>query len=427
MKKWKELLPLVIILLVMAFLLLSARSPSVSVASPESSLALHSSYSTVPEGYKALFLTLNELGYQAKQQTRPFDLLEGKGLLIIADPYKVPISELDARSLFDWVREGNRVLFLVEEHPESVMALTSNEDSPEREMIFRDEDVRWMERVYDKEQGEYSNEQSVPYDKAAFVAAATKDSSLGATAPALSIKTNYRISKNEVLPEKLLDLLKKSPTPLYADNKGTALMSSEVGQGKIYWCTSPWSFSNEGIKEESNLDFVLALAGDKKGGVVLFDEYHHGFGRNISILTLLPRLTNIGLLQLVLALLLLGLTLAWRFGPPRLPDAERFTRSRAEYLTSMAGLLERAQATHVVRDRLDTLLRRRLCRRLGINTTASAEQILHTNANLLLVNQRDLDRVLAQLQMLAAQPRPEMPALLNLAHEIHSLLHAKQS
>ena len=431
MKKLKELLPLALILLVMAVLLLSARNPSVSVTEADNYKVVHSSYSTVPEGYKALYLTLNDLGYQAKRQTRPFDLMEN-GLLIIADPYTEQISELDARSLFAWVQQGNRVLFMVENHPEAVNDLVNTHEIKKKNNDdYGDHDTPWLEHVNDESPTKYDSEISIAdymTSKKASVsrAIATANSSLNTTAPAISIKSRYRFSNTQSLPQKLLDLLQNAPKPEYSDDKGIALMSSEYGKGKIFWCTSPWSFSNEGIKEENNLDLVLAIAGNQKGGVVLFDEYHHGFGRNISVFTLLPRLTNLGLLQILLAMVLLGLTLAWRFGPARLPEVERFTRSRAEYLTSMAGLLERAHATHVVRDRLDTLLRRRLCRRLGLTFTATANEIIRANSKFILVDQKELEHVLYQLQTLADQKRPEMSALVNLAHDIHLLLHMRQ-
>ena len=133
---------------------------------------------------------------------------------------------------------------------------------------------------------------------------------------------------------------------------------------------------------------MLALANLQPGAPMIFDEYHHGIGTGVSLWTLAPAATKWGVAQSALAFLLLLLLLAWRFGPPRLPIDERFTRTRAEYLTSMAGLLQRVQATHVVRDRLANLLRRQVSRRLAIPPHADFARFLDANAQLHVVEQQ---------------------------------------
>src|SRR5205807_8532164 len=76
---------------------------------------------------------------------------------------------------------------------------------------------------------------------------------------------------------------------------------------------------------------------------VFFDEYHHGYGAERGILSLLAPIARLGLAQLAVAGLLLLYTVSRRFGR-LLPEEGRVRRSRSEYLGSMASLLPRARA-----------------------------------------------------------------------------------
>ena len=156
---------------------------------------------------------------------------------------------------------------------------------------------------------------------------------------------------------------------------------------------------------------------------MIFDEYHHGYGAGMSVWSLTPSPTKLGILQLAGALLLLLITLAWQFGPPRVPADERFSRSRAEYLTSMAGLLQRARATHVVRDRLVAMLQRELARRLGLPAQADHAQVLAANKANPVMDHAALEHVLQQIVALQQQQRPTAEALLRSSRAAHRLLH----
>ncbi len=310
--------------------------------------------------------------------------------------------------LLAWLRRGNTALLLLAEHPEMADTLVEHSKT---EVLKNEEKVSfqkswWQGALY----GHVSD--AIPIIP----------SFLSSAAPKLSVQSPYRFPVDNPLPPPIAKSV-GGAVPLYCDRFGVVVAYSAVGNGGIVWCSSPWSFSNAGLEETNNLDFILALANLQPGTPVIFDEYHHGIGTGISVWTLAPWITKWGVAQFALAFLLLLLLLAWRFGPPRLPIEERFTRARAEYLTSMAGLLERVQATHVVRDRLANLLRRQVSRRLAIAPNADFALFLTANAQLHAVDQVQLERIIAQLGVMEQQPRPEQTALLRLATEIQRLLY----
>ncbi len=412
-----------------------------------------STYRTMPEGYKALYLALRDLGYPVQRQTRAYNLLpQDGGLLVIADPppereqvemgqpINRSIAKKEGDELLAWLRQGNHALILTEFHSDVLPALLGSRTNfdPEQQMLEAEQlDESWLTAVSSTEPDPDAPGTQTPKRPDNWTPLGPPDiplehtlakpvtpSFLGERAPKLEVYAFRRFNDTIPLDHRQIERL-GSVVPLYRDDAGVVAAYSRVGDGGIIWCCSPWSFSNGGIDAGDNLEFVRAIADLKPGAPVIFDEYHQGFGNQTTVWQLLPKIAKIGILQLVGALLLLFAVLAWRFGPAQLPAEERFSRSRAEYLTAMAALLERARATHVVRERLDVLLRRELGRRLGVSPTAPTARILQANAGHAVVDQAQLERVLSQLEHMTHQKRPDPDALLRLSGEIQRMLHAK--
>ncbi|HEY3377829.1 MAG TPA: DUF4350 domain-containing protein [Armatimonadota bacterium] len=413
---------LIVLLLLLAFIVtvtvLSRRDDyDKTQSSPET--AVHSSYVTLPPGYKALSLTLKRLGYPVHTLIRPYGVLPPQGMLIVADPYRTALSPYEARTLLRWVAQGNIALIALEYHPECLAAF-----EPEKKpaATARPQKVTPAEtpKLDDAWTARFAGETMPAADAATAV-----DAPLAALRKlSLQVRSRARFPATALLPAAVSARV-GGARPLYRDARGVVAAYSSIGKGQIIWCASPWSFSNTGIAQGQNLDVLLALADARPGGPVIFDEYHHGMGAGMTLWDLAPTRTKWGVAQLALALALLFLTLAWRFGPPRLPADERYTRSRAEYLTSMAMLLQRAKATHVARNRLTVLLQREVGRRLGITAHASPEQLLAANAVQPVVEQDGLRRVLEELTRLNAQERPAQEDVLRLTREVHRLLQHK--
>lgn len=415
---------IVLLLIVTVILTLAVLARRESPASGEPEKLVHSSYRTLPEGYKALYSTLQELGYPVQRLVRPYVKLPAHGLLIVADPYLTPVSDYEGRELTAWLSRGNTALLILAEHPDMAGALIPHSKAEILHMGDSESSSPLQRHAAEEEsEGIFTRTwwHGALQDKPSL-ATPVIASFLSRTAPELYVQSPYRFPARQPLPERLAAAV-GGAVPLYHDRFGVAVAYSAVGAGGIVWCCSPWSFANAGLPKGHNLDFVLALANLQPEAPVIFDEYHHGIGTGVSLWTLAPTVTKWGLVQSALALALLLVLLAWRFGPPRLPLDERFTRTRAEYLTSMAGLLQRVQATHVVRDRLANLLRRQLSRRLGIPPQADFTLFLTVNAQLHAVEQQSLERIIAQMTLIEQQPRPDEYVLLRLANDIQRLLY----
>jgi len=430
MRKRTEILLLLGLIAFFVLIVVLTHREGIDVTQAHASFAQRSSYRTMPEGYKALYLTLLELGYPARRQTQAFNMLpEEGGLLIVADPFiRRPMALKEGEELLAWLRKGNTALVALEYHAEFLYGLlgtTDTDDPGVQRAQLETLDREWFREV---------SMPPIPVRLPAPIRIGSPTryvtaepivaSFLADRAPKLDTFAYRRFAERIPLTG---DQFAKigGMTPLYRDEEGIAVAYSAVGDGGIVWCASPWSFSNAGIASADNLKFVLALANLKPGAPVIFDEYHQGYGANMSMWHLLPKVSRLGVLQLAAGLLLLFITLAWRFGPAQLPAEERFSRSRAEYLTAMASLLERARATHVVRERLSVHLRRELARRLGVPPHAAPDRFLAANASHAVVDQAQLERVLRQLIHFEGQKRPDAEALLRLSGEIQRMLHVK--
>jgi hypothetical protein len=165
--------------------------------------------------------------------------------------------------------------------------------------------------------------------------------------------------------------------PLYADKEGPVVSIARQGSGLVVLSCSPWSLSNEGIARGDNLALFLNLVdlyGGGKRRPIYFDEYHQGRAGGGGALGLLAPVARFGVAQLVVALLLLVLAVAWRFGAAT-PVETLERRSRTEYLAAMTGLFRRARALELVAGKLGEETRRDLARGLGLPPAARPEVI----------------------------------------------------
>lgn len=419
MRRRLELLALALVIVAVVVLSAVSRKAGSDDNHTDPELLVRSSYYTYPEGYKALYLTLQELGYPVSRQSRPYALLPPHGIVIIADPYRAGITVYESRQLFAWLGQGNTALVLVERHPRMLADLTATTGGAPA-----DEEAHGAEPPAINAGWEMQFASVTP-------ATPTLAHPLGgnwpADAPDLQVLSSCRFPRQELLPRALMAKLGNTH-PLYADASGVVALSSQLGSGQIIWCCSPWSFSNAGLEENqrladaSNLDVLLALIDARPDRPIVFDEYHHGYGAGMTVLSLAPSATRWGLAQLALVLLLMLALAAWRLGPIRLPASARYTRSRAEYLTSMAGLLQRAGATDMVLARLDLQLKRDMSRRLGLALSSEPAQILAANAVNRAVDQSRMTAIFQRVTALRAHRRPDEESLLQLAADIHALL-----
>ena len=142
------------------------------------------------------------------------------------------------------------------------------------------------------------------------------------------------------------------------DAAGGIIAVIPKGKGRVIAFPDPSVFSNRRLRERDHSRLALNLlathlTGGK--GILLVDEYHHGYGRATSVFGHLARSRAMGpMVQLILAGMVLWGALGRRFGPPR-PLAKRKARSSMQYIAAMARLYKKAGARDLA---LDAVIRR---------------------------------------------------------------------
>jgi hypothetical protein len=139
------------------------------------------------------------------------------------------------------------------------------------------------------------------------------------------------------------------------------IASRQVGNGLVIASSTTFPFTNDGLRDNADARVVLSLLHlAPAGGVVGFDEYHHGSRQTASILSWMVSAPS-GL-ALTLALALVAVYVVWtgrRMGRAFVPPELRIRRQPSEYVTAMANLARAAgQSDYTLRRYRDTLKQR---------------------------------------------------------------------
>jgi hypothetical protein len=109
----------------------------------------------------------------------------------------------------------------------------------------------------------------------------------------------------------------------------------ERGQGRIYVLDGS-VLSNRGLKAGDNALFLAALAARHAGdGQVVFDEFVHGYGDAVSLLSIAAWPLRLALATGVLALLVFAVAAGRRLGPPS-PEPAPPRRASIEQIDALA-------------------------------------------------------------------------------------------
>src|SRR5690242_845460 len=150
------------------------------------------------------------------------------------------------------------------------------------------------------------------------------------------------------------------------DGRPVALRLTYPGGGLLTLVADPGYFRNRAWKTTDAPRVALAWLTPPRGGRVIFDEYHQGFGGGESAARvvfgwLVRTPAGWAILQLTAVALLLLAVSAVRFGPA-LSVIERRRRSPLEHLEALGAGLESAAGTETALELLVAGLRRRLSR-----------------------------------------------------------------
>lgn len=160
---------------------------------------------------------------------------------------------------------------------------------------------------------------------------------------------------------------------LYGTDSQVVAVHFTHGKGDVLWLASSTPFSNAGIAQPANLEFVLAAIGDKATTRVMFDEFVHGYGENESSSRSHPLMMALFLQCTVLACAAI-LTFSRRSGPIR-PLRTESRLAPLEFVETLGGLYQQAHASAVAVDVYYARFQYWITRRLGVLPTASAEEL----------------------------------------------------
>jgi hypothetical protein len=314
-----------------------------------------STYNAASAGYKALYLWLRELGVPAKRWESPLtELPREAGVLLMMSPRLGP-GPGEVKALEKWVRDGGTLVLV--SSPWNAFAEPFG-----FEMKMRPLDSghglrpRALARDGVRNEGEPSRgrpERSAAESKGDEVGAPgsargdplhdqKKEEESPSFQPGPYIR-GQRTIKSKIHPG--IDSQRPEAIVHARDAFGNLIVAVEERRGRVIMIADPSLFSNLHLREGDHarlaLDLLLTHLGE---GVLLIDEYHHGYGRVTSVAAyLFQSEAFVPMLQAMFLLLMLWAAAGRRFGPPR-PLPRETERSSMEYARAMAQLFQRVKA-----------------------------------------------------------------------------------
>jgi hypothetical protein len=176
------------------------------------------------------------------------------------------------------------------------------------------------------------------------------------------------------------------------------------GNGYIYVSATGYPFTNAGLRDPENARLVLnMLRRIPRSGTVTFDEYHHGYVRppTPTVAVTSSPWGWAGLYSILVVALYLVLS-GRRFGQPIPLREESQRRSSAEYVESMADLLQRSGKRAYILRHYYQQFKRRLARPYGISPQTEDAEFVAELARIRPIDAPALLGVLSRLR--ANQP-----------------------
>jgi nucleotide-binding universal stress UspA family protein len=334
-----------------------ARQPPVPETTP-------TTHSTADQGAQALYEWVGRMGYTANRlEYQEFDIGEQTAALVILSPSE-PIEPEEAQIILDWVDQGGTLILA-----DDTSNLLGSDNA-----LLRAIDVR-----IDVYTGTTAIERAQPLQ------------------PALdqpAVGETIVQAKRYLVPERddYVALLGSQAYPF--------LIGMRQGSGYLYLSSSSYPFTNAGLREPENAKLVLnALRRVASDGIIIFDEYHHGYVRPPA-----PTTVVLGspwgwagtytMLVVALYLILSGR----RFGQPIPLREETQRRSSSEYVESMADLLQRGGKREYILRHYYQQFKRRLARPYGISPQLADPAFIAELARVRLIDEPALTAMLARLQ-----------------------------
>ncbi len=345
---------------------------AVFLSPAESDAEFATSYSVASEGAKAAYLLLRESGYRVERWSRsPAELKDPQNtLLIITDPIEFPAQD-EKTALDRFMNDGGEIVLAG-----SLGALFASERAPAE----------------------------LPVSPGWQNFAAQAPSPQARNAPEIRISAPAAWGK---------------PGPaigLYGDSAQYVVMQYPHGKGSLLWLASSSMFSNLGLRDAGNMEFLLSTIGSKSRQV-LWDEYFHGH-RTTATPVAHPQLTWL-FAQLGFIAVAVLVTFSRRSGPRRSPRTES-RLSPLEYVRALGQLYEHAHATNVAIDVAYERFRYTLIKRLGLRPTATNEDLAQAVAQRSAIDREELRALLDACESARFHENLNQKEALALSQRLHN-------
>lgn len=168
----------------------------------------------------------------------------------------------------------------------------------------------------------------------------------------------------------------KAPVAHLTAGDRNLLVDLPYGEGQIVILTDPFIVANGGIKMADNAHLAINLV-SAGGGLIVFDEYHHGYGSgNNRVLEYFEGTPVTAIfLQLIAIVGFVLFSRSRRFARP-VPEPEPDRLSKLEYVAAMAELQMRTGAYDLAMENIYSDFRRRASRYVGVDNTATSRREL---------------------------------------------------
>lgn len=300
-----------------------------------------STYNAKGTGSKGLYLWLQEIGLRVRRWERPLTGLPHEATVLLLLGPQIPLDEPELKALEDWVGEGG------------VLVLTDD-------------------TVGGPVPGVWAGAPALKFGLRPRLGG--KAEGLG---PAFA--SSYVQGVETIQPMSRVRFQRQDPegwAPLFSDRSGDVVAIKRLGEGILVAITDPSLFSNARLEVAGHARLILNIVQENAaGGVILVDEFHHGYGEQRGLLRYLKASAAPWILaQAALAFLAFLMAQGTRFGAP-VPLREDARASSLEYIGALGDLYRRAGARRLVVETLARSFRRRLAEALGARPGEQSDQL----------------------------------------------------
>lgn len=297
-----------------------------------------SSYAAHPDGARAAFLLLKELGYHVDRSFEPVTAIRHAPehtALVLANSSEAPSAQ-DVQALQAFVERGGLVLAT------GPVAAAFLPGVPQKTQRRNDPAALRASRAR-------RHDRALP---AALTDGVESVDMPSATTP-LALDSRYVV--------------------IYGTDQAPAAVTGRFGSGHAVWWAGSAPLANGGIGRPRHVELLVNTLGPPGARTILWDEFYHGHTRSFwSYLAGTP--VPFAILQLTA---IAGVAL-FTYARRRRPVRERVVEPRTsplEFIDTMGGLYERAHASAAAVATVYAHVRRRLLTALGLPLTTDDERL----------------------------------------------------